>query len=167
MIEALIDLLVAALLLVGTLFALVAALGLVRLPDLYTRMHAASKAGTLGSGVLLVALAIADGTGGTASRALAGVVFFLLTAPISAHLLAKAAYGVGYKLWSGSVLDEMAPSMETAPATGAPSGPAGRNAGADAASSADYAPAPSADAPPRTPAETPARTPVERRETTE
>ena len=102
-----VDLLVAFLLLVGSLFALVAAVGLVRLPDLYTRMHAASKAGTLGSGALLIALAIADGTYGTASRALMGVVFFLLTAPISAHLLARAAYSVGYRMWDGSVMDEM------------------------------------------------------------
>ena len=112
---ALIDLLVAVLLLIGAAFAVVAAVGLIRLPDLYTRMHAASKAGTLGSGVLLVALAIHDGTGGTASRALAGVVFFLLTAPISAHLLARAAYSVGYDLWSGSVMDEMAGSSEHRP----------------------------------------------------
>ena len=107
-----VDLLVAFLLLAGSLFALVAAIGLIRLPDLYTRMHAASKAGTLGSGALLVALAIDDGTAGTASRALMGVVFFLLTAPISAHLLARAAYAVGYRLWDGSVMDEMSDRNE-------------------------------------------------------
>ena len=107
MIAALLDVLVALLLIVGAFFALLAAVGLVRLPDLYTRMHAASKAGTVGSGLLLIALAIHDGGGGTASRAMAGVVFFLLTAPIGAHLLAKAAYAVGYELWSGSVMDEM------------------------------------------------------------
>ena len=111
MIDALLDLLVALLLLIGAAFAVVAAVGLLRLPDLYTRMHAASKAGTLGSGVLLIALAIHDGTGGTTSRALAGVVFFLLTAPISAHLLARAAYSVGYSLWSGSVMDEMSKTI--------------------------------------------------------
>ena len=107
MIDLLYDLLLALLLVVGAAFALIAAVGLVRLPDLYTRMHAASKAGTLGSGVLLIALALHDGSGGTASRALAGVVFFLLTAPISAHLLAKASYAVGYDMWSGSLRDEM------------------------------------------------------------
>ncbi|GAB5376332.1 MAG: hypothetical protein AcusKO_27940 [Acuticoccus sp.] len=70
---------------------------MVRLNDLYMRMHAASKAGTLGSGVLLVALAVYSGETSVVLRALAGVVFFLLTAPISAHLLARAAYSVGYK----------------------------------------------------------------------
>jgi multicomponent Na+:H+ antiporter subunit G len=100
----------AALLLIGSLFALVAAIGLLRLPDVYTRMHAASKAGTMGSCLMLVALAVHASDVGTMSRALAGVVFFLLTAPVSSHLLAKAAYSVGYRLHSSSVMDDMAPN---------------------------------------------------------
>ncbi len=96
------------LVLAGAGFAFVAALGLVRLPDVYSRMHAASKAGTVGSGALLLALAIVADDQATTTRALAGVVFFMLTAPLSAHLLAKAAYYAGYRLWSGSVADEMA-----------------------------------------------------------
>ena len=95
------------LVLIGAGFAFVAALGLIRLPDVYSRMHAASKAGTVGSGAMLVALAVVANDQATVTRALAGVVFFMLTAPISAHLLAKAAYSAGYKLWSGSVCDEM------------------------------------------------------------
>jgi multicomponent Na+:H+ antiporter subunit G len=98
----------AALLVIGSLFALVASVGLLRLPDLYTRMHAASKAGTMGACLMLIALAVHASDIGTVSRALAGVVFFLLTAPVSSHLLAKAAYSVGYRLHSSSVLDEMA-----------------------------------------------------------
>lgn len=100
-------LLTAALLVIGSLFAFVASVGLLRLPDLYTRMHAASKAGTMGSCLMLIALAIHAADSGTMSRALAGVVFFLLTAPVSTHLLAKAAYTVGYRLHSSSVIDEM------------------------------------------------------------
>ncbi|GAB5461966.1 MULTISPECIES: monovalent cation/H(+) antiporter subunit G [Hoeflea] len=99
----------AALLVIGSLFALVASVGLVRLPDLYTRMHAASKAGTMGACLMLIALAIHAADFGTMSRALAGVVFFLLTAPVSSHLLAKASYAVGYRLHSSSVMDDMAP----------------------------------------------------------
>ncbi|MCY0146304.1 monovalent cation/H(+) antiporter subunit G [Hoeflea sp. G2-23] len=98
----------AAFLLIGSAFALVASIGLLRLPDLYTRMHAASKAGTMGSCLMLIALAIHTTDVGTMSRALAGVVFFLLTAPVSSHLLAKAAYTVGYRLHPTSVTDEMA-----------------------------------------------------------
>jgi multicomponent Na+:H+ antiporter subunit G len=100
-------LLSAAFVLIGAFFALVASIGLLRLPDLYSRMHAASKAGTMGSGLMLIALAIHAGDAGVFARALAGVVFFLLTAPISAHLLAKAAYAVGYRLGPSAVRDEM------------------------------------------------------------
>jgi len=82
---------------VGAFFVLVAAIGVLRLQDLYMRMHAASKAGTLGSGVLLIAIAVFSRESDVVLRALAGVVFFLLTAPISAHLLARAAYAVGYR----------------------------------------------------------------------
>ena len=95
------------LIIVGSFFALTAALGLVRLPDVYSRMHAAAKAGTMGSGLMMIALALVADDLATVTRAVAGLVFFLLTAPIAAHLLAKAAYSVGYKLWDKSVLDEM------------------------------------------------------------
>jgi multicomponent Na+:H+ antiporter subunit G len=91
----------------GALFSLIAAIGLNRLPDLYTRMHAASKAGTVGSGLLLLAVGLHAADVATFGRALAGIIFFVLTAPISAHLLARAAHKVGYKLWSASVRDDM------------------------------------------------------------
>jgi multicomponent Na+:H+ antiporter subunit G len=86
-----------ALLLIGAIFSLLAAIGILRLPDLYTRMHAASKAGTMGSGLMLVAIAVVAFDGSVILRALVGVVFLLLTTPVSAHLLARAAYMAGYK----------------------------------------------------------------------
>ena len=58
MIDAFQNYLAAGLIVIGSLFALTASIGLLRLPDLYTRMHAASKAGTLGSCVMLLALAV-------------------------------------------------------------------------------------------------------------
>lgn len=93
--------------LAGSGFTLVAALGLLRLPDLYTRMHAASKAGSVGVGLILLALALVADTWPESLRALAAILFFLLTTPISAHLLAKAAHGAGYALWTGSVRDDL------------------------------------------------------------
>jgi multicomponent Na+:H+ antiporter subunit G len=108
MIDALQSVLAAILILVGSAFALTASIGLIRLPDLYTRMHAASKAGTLGSCVMLIALAVYAGDLAVATRALGGVAFFLLTAPVSAHLLAKAAHASGLELWRGSVADDYA-----------------------------------------------------------
>ncbi|MEM9108175.1 MAG: monovalent cation/H(+) antiporter subunit G [Pseudomonadota bacterium] len=105
--DSLFAILIALMIIVGSAFTLIAALGLIRLPDVYTRMHAASKAGTLGSGVVLIALGLESGDPGTLTRSLAGVAFFVLTAPISAHLLAKASYAVGYRLSDMSVIDEM------------------------------------------------------------
>lgn len=102
-----ISLFTALLMVAGALFALVAAIGINRLPDVYTRMHAASKAGTVGSGLLLVAVGFHSGDLATFSRALAGFFFFILTAPVSAHLLAKAAHQVGFRLHPVSVRDDL------------------------------------------------------------
>lgn len=107
MIDALQNYAAGVLIVIGGFFSLTAAIGLLRLPDLYTRMHAASKAGTLGSCVMLIALAIHGDSLAISLRALAGVGFLLLTAPISAHLLAKAAHEVGYSLWARSVRDDL------------------------------------------------------------
>lgn len=107
--------LVGVMIVVGAFFALVAAIGLVRLDDVYMRMHAASKAGTLGSGVLLLALAIDSSEFEIVTRAIAGVIFFLLTAPVSAHLLARAAYTVGYRPCEATRMDALAEAAERAP----------------------------------------------------
>ncbi|GHD06363.1 monovalent cation/H(+) antiporter subunit G [Tianweitania populi] len=107
MMDAICDSIAAILLLVGSLFTLTAAIGLLRLPDVYSRMHAASKAGTLGSCVILLALAVVEADLAVATRVLAAIVFFIITAPISAHLLARAALTAGYPLWRGSVRNEM------------------------------------------------------------
>lgn len=80
--------LVHALALLGAAFTLVAAIGLVRLPETLWRMHAAAKAGTLGAGLLLLAVALATDAS-TASRAVAAAVFLVLTAPVAAHVLAR------------------------------------------------------------------------------
>ncbi|MFK3689000.1 monovalent cation/H(+) antiporter subunit G [Agrobacterium tumefaciens] len=99
--------LVVALTIAGAIFSLIAAIGLNRLPDVYTRMHAASKAGTVGSGLLLLAVGIHSMEIATLARALAGFFFFILTAPVSAHLLAMAAHKAGYPLAVKSVVDDL------------------------------------------------------------
>lgn len=106
MIDVLQSVFAALLILIGSVFALAASIGLLRFPDLYTRMHAAAKAGTLSSCVMLIALAVYADDFSVTTRALGGVLFFLLTAPISAHLLAKTAHTSGLQLWRGSVIDE-------------------------------------------------------------
>jgi multicomponent Na+:H+ antiporter subunit G len=87
----------AALLLAGSLFSLIAALGVMRLPDLYTRMHAAAKAGTVGGGMILLAVALVSLDGAIALRALIGIGFLLLTTPVAAHLLARSHHQSGGK----------------------------------------------------------------------
>ncbi|SBS33370.1 Na(+)/H(+) antiporter subunit G [Marinomonas aquimarina] len=93
------DILVAILLCIGTLFTLTASLGVLRMPDLYTRMHAATKAGTLGIASLLVAVAIAIPETTVISRTLGTMLFIFLTSPIAAHLLGKAMRQTDYKMW--------------------------------------------------------------------
>lgn len=85
------------LLLVGATFCALAALGILRFPDVYTRLHAASKAGPLGAGLILLAVAFASNDWSIALRALIGLVFLMLTAPVSAHLLARAALRGGVR----------------------------------------------------------------------
>lgn len=108
---AVIEIVTGLMLVIGAAFALVASVGIIRLKDVYMRMHAASKAGTLGSGVMLLALAVHASDLAVVTRAIAGVVFFLLTAPISAHLLAKAAYAAGYRPCADTRHDAMAKTL--------------------------------------------------------
>ncbi len=95
------------LMLAGSIFCLLAAVGLLRLPDIYTRMHAASKAGTMGTGLLLTAIALVSFDGAIILRAIAGFVFLLLTAPVAAHLLARAAFLTGHKPTELTIINEL------------------------------------------------------------
>ncbi|MDQ0412769.1 MULTISPECIES: monovalent cation/H(+) antiporter subunit G [Mesobacillus] len=98
------------LILIGAFLSLVTAFGLIRLPDVYTRNHAASKSATLG--VMLVLL-------GTFfyfwlikhhfnSRLLLGIGFIFLTSPVAGHLISRAAYNSGVKLSDRTVQDDLA-----------------------------------------------------------
>lgn len=93
------DIIVGVLLCLGTLFTLIASLGVLRMPDLYTRMHAATKAGTVGLASLLLAVAIAIPDITVISRVIGTMLFIFITAPVAAHLLGKATQESGYKIW--------------------------------------------------------------------
>ena len=80
---------------------------MVRMPDVFSRMQCATKASTLGVTCLLLAVAVHFNDLGITMRALAGSIFFLLTAPVSAHLVGRASYFLGVPLWEGTVLDEL------------------------------------------------------------
>jgi multicomponent Na+:H+ antiporter subunit G len=96
-----------ALLLLGSTFTLLAAIGILRLPDLLTRMHAASKAGVVGGGLVLLAVALVSLDLSVAVRALIGIVFLLLTTPVAAHLLARANIRAGETMEVPSERNEM------------------------------------------------------------
>ncbi len=97
----------AALMLIGSAFALLAGAGVLRMPDLFMRMQAATKASTLGIGCIMLAVAVHFGELGVATRAAATVIFVFLTAPVAAHMIARAAYFVGVPLWEGTIIDEL------------------------------------------------------------
>jgi len=93
------DIIVGILLCLGTLFTLIASLGILRMPDLYTRMHAVTKAGTVGLASLLLAVAIAIPDITVISRVIGTMLFIFITAPVAAHLLGKATQQSGYQIW--------------------------------------------------------------------
>lgn len=128
----------------GGLFSLVAAIGVVRLPDVLVRMHASTKAGTLGAGMILLAVAVFYRQGDISARAGAGIAFLLLTAPVAAHMIARASYFAGVPLWEktgrdalrdhyehgaaaqGDDEDAPHPDVPVDPATDAPEAPDGK-----------------------------------------
>lgn len=96
-----------ALLLLGVFLLLTAAIGVLRLPDLYTRMSATSKASSLGAACVLVGVAVGMADTGVTVRVIAGVAFLLLTTPVAAHLIGRAAYVLGVPLWKGTRIDDL------------------------------------------------------------
>ncbi|MFC3039136.1 monovalent cation/H(+) antiporter subunit G [Virgibacillus xinjiangensis] len=86
-------------LLLGTFFTVSAAIGVVRFPDLYTRLHAATKAATLGVASILIGafLFLYFHESIVSGKLLVGIVFILLTAPVGAHMLGRAAHAAGIK----------------------------------------------------------------------
>ncbi|MDX1588076.1 MAG: monovalent cation/H(+) antiporter subunit G [Oleiphilaceae bacterium] len=102
-----IDLLVAFFLLSGSAFMLLAALGVLRLPDLPTRMHASTKAGAMGAILIMGAVVFAFLEWIAFARSAAIVLFIVLTAPIAAHAIGRAGYFVGVPLWNGTIKDEL------------------------------------------------------------
>jgi multicomponent Na+:H+ antiporter subunit G len=92
--------------LAGSGFALLAAVGVLRMPDVFTRMQASTKASTLGLGCLLIGTAIQLGDFGAFIRVACIGAFVLLTTPVSGLVIARASYFSDVPLWKGTVLDE-------------------------------------------------------------
>jgi multicomponent K+:H+ antiporter subunit G len=92
MTQDLIDLLTALLLLAGAGFALIGSIAIVRLPDIFTRLHGPTKATTLGvGGVLISSILFFSSRGGLSVHELLVTIFLVITAPVSAYLIARVA----------------------------------------------------------------------------
>ena len=95
-------------LVIGLAFNVLGCVGLIRFPDVYNRVHAATKCVTLGTCTVLISVVVFAGFrehGSLAAKCLLCLLFICLTSPTSAHALARAAYSSGVKLWEKSVVD--------------------------------------------------------------
>lgn len=106
------DIIVSILIIIGGVFCCIAGLGILRLPDVIMRMHASAKASTLGAGLIIASVAIHFSKFEVVMPALSTIAFLLLTAPVSAHLLAKEAYRTRVPLWAGTWVDELKDYVE-------------------------------------------------------
>lgn len=94
-------------LILGSIFILLSAIGILKMPDLFTRMSATTKASTLGIGLVLIGTSIFWGDIGIAARALSIIIFLFLTAPVAAHIIGRAAYFDKIPLWEETHIDEL------------------------------------------------------------
>lgn len=102
------EIIVYAFIWVGLIFDFLGCLGLIRLPDVYNRLQASTKCVTLGTCSILLGLFLFKGFTSSGIKALLCVLFIILTAPVSAHALARGAHKSGIKLWDKSVCDKYA-----------------------------------------------------------
>lgn len=101
------DLLILILSTLGAIFILIASIGILRMPDFYTRLSITIKAATLGLGCILGAAAIFFNEFSVTTKAFAIVFFLFITSPVAGFLIARTSYNTGVKLWHRSVLDEL------------------------------------------------------------
>jgi len=106
------EIFLAVLVLLGGAFCFIAGLGVLRLPDVLIRMHASTKAGTLGSGLILAGVAVYFADTATISRAVVAILFLLITAPVAAHMIGRAAFKVGVPLWRTKIEEGAQESLE-------------------------------------------------------
>ena len=91
----------------GAIFILLAAIGVLRMPDLYLRISVTTKAATLGVGLILICAALYFKDVSITSRVIAIIIFIFLTAPVGGHLIGRAAYFIGIPLWRKSTTDDL------------------------------------------------------------
>ena len=108
MTTAILDTIAAVFLLVGLAFLLLAAFGIIRLPDVYLRLHAATKGTTLGLTGMLLAVGFHLPQGAVFAKIAVTLAFAFVAMPVGSHLLAKAAMRAGPRYWNKTLSDEHA-----------------------------------------------------------
>ncbi|ERJ60587.1 monovalent cation/H(+) antiporter subunit G [Sphingobacterium paucimobilis] len=103
-----IDILIAILSTIGAFAIFFASLGILRMPDFYLRLSVTVKAATMGVGLLLLCAAILFPDISVSTKAIAIIFFLIITSPIAAHMIGRAAYLTGTPLWKGTIIDELA-----------------------------------------------------------
>ena len=107
-----IDIIGYILIVIGILFDIFGCIGLVRFPDVYNRLQAATKCVTLGTFLLLIGVALASDVSALSMKAIICGVFILITSPTAAHAIAKGAHASGVELWENSVVDKYAEEID-------------------------------------------------------
>jgi multicomponent Na+:H+ antiporter subunit G len=97
---------------IGISFDLIGCLGLVRLPDIYNRLQAATKCVTLGTCMILLGVVFYTGFNASGVKALLCIWFILISSPTGAHAIARGAHRSGIKLWEYSKMDKYADDRE-------------------------------------------------------
>lgn len=105
--NAVIDVAAAALLVGGSVLTVLAGVGLQRFPDVFARIHAATKATTLGLVLIVAGAALSIGEGGDAAKLALVAVLQFVTAPVSAHMVGRASYRAGTELSDHTAIDEL------------------------------------------------------------
>ena len=103
-----IDIIIAILSTIGASAIFFASLGILRMPDFYLRLSVTVKAATLGVGLLLLCAAILFPDISVSTKAIAIIFFLIITSPIAAHMIGRAAYFTGTPLWKDTIIDQLA-----------------------------------------------------------
>lgn len=110
------DLLAIFFLIAGLFFMAVGVIGLIRLPDVYHRIHAVSKCSTLGMAGMILAAMFHLGTLDVVAKGVMTLIFAFVAMPVGSHMLAKAALRARAQLWEGTIDDEHATDTAAGPA---------------------------------------------------
>ena len=90
---------------IGIFFNFAGCIGLIRFPDIYNRLQASTKCVTLGTALILLAVAIHFGWNSISVKAFLCILFIFITAPTAAHAISRGSHRAGFPLWPGSIMD--------------------------------------------------------------